>query len=244
LRYKIQGAAYRPKIVVIGFEEENLSRNINRYRSFYRPGTGLPLIKPVYVANSDGLKLIDNPFDNFDEFYQTLLNQPNRFIDLVCPGDLFCDEQLYRPQPFDILYSFRFLRTLAFEISSKQQTTEVNRQKTGAEVTMRLARMFVEEVARNQAVPIVVVFPEQSTMADYEQGILPAYYPALVTLREAGVEVIDLASVFAEAKRTQNRQYQDFYASAGGHFNALGNQVVAQTIFWHLCSRNLLRDCQ
>jgi hypothetical protein len=89
----------------------------------------------------------------------------------------------------------------------------------------------------------VVVFPEQGTMADYEGGILPDYYTGVIAIRDKGIQVIDLAGAFAEAKRAQKLDYGDFYASEGGHFSSLGNRVVAQTIFWHLCSQGLLKEC-
>ena len=243
LRYKTQGVAYRPDIVIIGFEEENISRNVNRFRSFYRPGTGLPLTKPLFITDTTGLALLGNPFQTFDDFYQTLLHEPELFIDKICPADLFCDERFYHSQPFDFLASFRFFRTLSAEIDSQRQAVAPIRQERAAQITFLIVQMFIRDIIQNQAVPLVVVFPEQATMANYEHGVLPPYHTGVVVLRDNGIQVIDLAGVFAEAKRTQQLQYQDFFASEGGHFNARGNQVVAQAILWHLCSQGLLKNC-
>lgn len=243
LRYQTQGAAYHPQIVIIGFEEENVARNVNRFRPFYRPGTGLPLTKPLFVTDTHGLRLLENPFNTFDDLYQTLLFNPDRFIDLVCPHDLFCNEQRYRRDGWDNLAGVRFLRTLAFEMSHNEADSRAAHQAGEAEITLRLGQMFIKEIIQNQAAPLVVVFPEQRTMAAYEQGQLPAYYAGVMAIRDQGIEVIDLAGAFAEVKRAQNLDYADFYASEGGHYNAFGNQIVAQTIIWHLCKQGLLQNC-
>ena len=108
---------------------------------------------------------------------------------------------------------------------------------------MEVIQAFIEEVVRNGAIPIVLVFPEKDTVSDYEHGVLPPYHTGVVALRDRGVQVIDLAGAFAEVKQSQHLEYQDFYASEGGHFNELGNRVVAQTILWHLCGEALLKDC-
>jgi hypothetical protein len=246
LRYKTEGAAYQPHIVIIGFEEENTSRNVNRFRSFYRPGTEFPLTKPVFITDTNGLILLENPFTSYDDLYQALFYEPNRFIETVCPHDIFCDEAVYQAHPLDVLAGYRFFRTLAYEIDLRQKagvSEKHFRQSYEAEITLGVIRLFVEDVIRNGALPIVLVFPEQATLSEYDSGNLPAYHLGVVTLRDRGVPVIDLAGAFAEAKRTQGLEYQDFYASEGGHYNALGNQVVAQTVMWHLCGEGLLSDC-
>lgn len=241
LRYQTQGVNYQPHIVIIGFEEENLFRNVNRFRPFYRNDTGLPLTKPVFIFEGEQLKLLKNPFDEFDTFYDTITNRPDEFLEIVCPDDFFCDESRYHSHPLDILATYRFFRTLIFEITHNPQ--ELQETPYPTEVTLQVVQRFLNEINRNGAIPLVLIFPEQSTLYKYEQGILPPYQAGMVTLRDQGVPVIDLAGALTEAKQAQSLAYQDFYASEGGHFNALGNQVVAQTIMWHLCGEGVLTDC-
>lgn len=245
LRYQTQGAAYHPQIVIIGFEEDNLGRNVNRYRPYFRNTTGLPLTKPVFALRNGQTTLIENPFADFETFYDTLRDTPVRFLALTCPDDFFCRTEQYQPLPLDIFYSFRILRTLWFELTrpASPETALIDDPYV-RQVNLGVLQTFVQEVVKNGATPIVLIFPELSSIQTQESGGVTPYAAAVETLRQQGVQVIDLAPAFVSDKISQNRFYSDYYASPGGHFNALGNQVVAQTVYWHLCSQGYLLDCQ
>lgn len=245
LRYKTQGVAYHPQIVIIGFEEDNLGRNVNRYRPYFRQTTGLPLTKPVFALRDGRVTLIENPFADFATFYDTLRNDPARFLALTCPDDYFCQPERYQTLPLDMFYSFRFLKTLWFELNQPAPSeTNLIEDPYIRQVNLGVLRTFVQEVINNGAVPIVLIFPELSSIQTQESGGVTPYAAAVEALRQQGVQVIDLAPAFVSNKTGQNGAYSDYYASPGGHFNALGNQVVAQTVYWHLCSQNLLADCK
>ncbi len=245
LRYQTQGAAYHPKIVIIGFEEDNLGRNVNRYRPYFRSTTGLPLTKPVFALRNGQATLIENPFGDFETFYDTLRHNPARFLALTCPDDYFCQPERYQPLPLDMFYSFRFLRTLWFELNqANSPATTLIEDPYVRQINLGVLQTFVEEVIRNGAIPIVLIFPELTSIQTQEGSGVTPYASAVEALRQQGVQVIDLAPAFVSAKTGQNRLYSDYYASPGGHFNALGNQVVAQTVYWHLCSQGYLSNCQ
>jgi hypothetical protein len=55
LRYKDQGARYAPHIVLIGYEDENMYRNVSRFRPFYQSRSERPLTKPVFALEGEGL---------------------------------------------------------------------------------------------------------------------------------------------------------------------------------------------
>ena len=61
LRYLGQGVAFHPDIVVMGFQPENLKRNLNLLRPLYDPRTTLPFFKPRYVVHDSTLRLINYP---------------------------------------------------------------------------------------------------------------------------------------------------------------------------------------
>ncbi len=230
LRYKTQGALYHPDIVLIGYEEDNLWRNVNRFRPYYFRETGAPLTKPVYIMEQDKLVLLENPFEDFDAFYHTLVNQPNEFIDMTCPHDWFCKEHSFRAYPFDILQSFRILRTLAFEMVKNQSDPEV--EPTPDEITIHILEMFVQEVKSQQAKPIIVFFPQHAgTLSDFEMGINPDYYEILSAMQgKVDVDVIDLTPIFVKAKQEETLQFQDFFVYEGGHYSELGNAIFAQAV--------------
>lgn len=245
LRYQTQGAAYRPDIVIIGFEEDNFNRNANRFRPFFRPETGLPLPKPVFIAGENGLELVANPFPDLDTFKTTLLDRPERFLALLCPHDFFCDPEQYRPAPLDVFTSYRFFRTLAYRVSRPAPAGPPPFQNPALQrVNYLLLQAFVAEVARNGAIPIVLIFPELKSIRQHEAGQPTDYQGAVDLLHQQGLPVIDLAAAFVAAKKNEGLDYPAYYASEGGHFNGRGNGVVAQAVLWHLCSQGLLQNCR
>lgn len=61
LRWRKSGRAARPAIVVVGFQPENLLRNVNVFRPIYFPETGVPLSKPRFVLEGDELVPVNLP---------------------------------------------------------------------------------------------------------------------------------------------------------------------------------------
>ena len=255
LRYRLQGQAYQPDIVIIGFEENNLNRNVNRFRPFFHQDTGIPLTKPVFVAESEGLRLIDNPFSDLPTLKQALLDEPHHFLDLVCPEDYYCRRAEYEPHLLDVFKSYRFLRTLAYELRSIDQPdpsptvgqTIDGWQLNEVELTnWRLIQMFVAEIVGNGSTPVIVAFPDRSSIEALEQGYDQAtfYRQGIIFLRQQSLHIVDVAPAFVADKAATNRPYADYYAPDGGHFNALGNSLVSQAVLTYLCEQIILANCQ
>lgn len=54
LRWRTLGRAYRPHVVLVGFQAENVHRHVNLLRGFYVPQTGIPFSKPRFILDADG----------------------------------------------------------------------------------------------------------------------------------------------------------------------------------------------
>jgi hypothetical protein len=62
LRWRLQGRALKPQVVLFGFQPENLARNLNLVRLIYQHESGIPFTKPRFVLQPDGsLQLIHSP---------------------------------------------------------------------------------------------------------------------------------------------------------------------------------------
>jgi hypothetical protein len=246
LRYETLGATYAPHVVIIAYEEDNLRRNVNRYRPFAHPQTGLPLTKPVFVLQDEGLRLLDNPFSSLAALSQTAATDPGGFLDAACSDDFFCVRERYQPSPLDFFKSFRLLRTLAFEIKYQDRlpylTTwqESYRDPSQTEVTVRLLKTFAETARQNGSTPVVVTFAYRTTFEDYAAGKPPMYQGIVDRLRSAGIRVLDLSPEFVAA----NKGSDDFtgYFAPGGHYNEVGNRVVSRAVLTYLCRENILPD--
>jgi len=244
LRYQTRGAAYQPDIVLIGFEDHNWTRNINRYRPFEYRDTEIPLTKPVYVIAHEKLMLLPNPFETLDEMRQAVSGAPDDFLGAVCPWDGLCDERLYRWRSLDRSAAFRFLRTLALQIETDPGEPPINReypQINAYQTTRALLEMFAAEVNRNHAIPIVVLFPLEATLVSSET---PMYETVLIpALERMRIQAIDLRDAFVEARQSKQLAVEEFFARQG-HPNTLGNEVVADALLRHLCNRGLVTDCR
>ncbi len=245
LRYQTQGAAYQQDIVIIGVEEDNLRRNVNYFRPFFRSQTGLPLTKPRFIENGNGdLTLLKNPFSDVPTFQAMVLQRPNEFLDLVCPYDNYCNRNRYQPQPLDIFKSYRFLRTLIYNTKqANSPETVMIADPQVQRVNFLLIKKFVQTVIANGSKPIILTFPERTSIEAHEKGKPTLYATGITLLRDHGLPVIDLAAAFVHAKQTEQANYLDYYASDGGHFNEHGNYIVGQTILAYLCQQNLVKNC-
>jgi hypothetical protein len=248
LRYKTQGAAYSPDVVIIVYEEENLRRNVNRYRPFYTNSTGIPLTKPVFVLAGDGLQLLDNPFPSLSALRTAALDNPNDFLDRVCPHDLFCVRERYQVSPFDIFKSYRLLYTLAFEVEHSaappdfaSPLLDAYKDPVQTETTLRLINLFVATAQQNGAIPIVVTFPRRGTVERYNVGEMPIYYEGVVRLKAGRIHAFDLTPSLAQADGASS-DFSRLFAP-GGHYSAVGNQVVSVAILDYLCRESILSDC-
>ena len=248
LRYTTQGAAYHPQIVIIVYEEENLRRNVNRFRPFYSSDTSTPLTKPVFILKDDGLELLANPFQSLSTLRDTALNAPGRFLDLVCPYDYYCTRELYQPSPLDIFKSYRFLHTLTFEIryrdglpSYETPLFENYLDKRLSETTLRLIYLFVATVRQNGSIPVVITFPRRGTVEHYSYGDLPIFHEAVVQLQREGIHTLDLTRFFVEANEG-GHDFSRFFAP-GGHYSEAGNRVVSDALLNYLCQADLLKGC-
>jgi hypothetical protein len=246
LRYTLHGAAYAPRVVIIVYEEDNLRRNVNRYRPFVHPQTGLPLTKPVFILDGDGLRLLENPFRSLAALRHTALEEPSHFLDLVCPYDFFCVRERYQPLPLDGLFSYRMLRTLAFEMHFQGKLPYLTSWQDSyadpfqVEVTLRLLVLFAQTVRQNGGIPLVLVCAYRPTLEEYAAGNPPMYQELVEELRQKDIPVLDLAPEFVKA----NQGSYDFtgYFAPGGHYNEVGNQVVSRAVLNHLCQQKII-DC-
>jgi hypothetical protein len=244
LRYKTRGVAYAPDIVLIGYEDENLYRNVSRFRPFYQSKTERPLTKPVFALEGKGLELLSNPFKSPTELRDAVLKDPNRFLEATCPTDYHCLKPGYQRFALDRLKSFRLLRTLAFALQypqlDKTRGAALVRSYKGPpsppeETTFRILRVFADEVQRNDALPLIIFFPSPTTVMAYANGEMPDYQPLITRLQAEGTaHILDLTGAFTAAMQEQGVEFDAFVSPVGGHYNEAGNRVVSQAVLDYL----------
>jgi len=61
MRYLQQGRRFRPTLVVLGLQLENVARDANVVRALYHPGTRIPFTKPRFVLDGGGIRPVNRP---------------------------------------------------------------------------------------------------------------------------------------------------------------------------------------
>lgn len=92
LRYRQQGGRFRPALVVLGLQLENVARDANVVRALYYPGTQIPFSKPRFVLDAGGLRAVNRP-----------ALEPRRVLAALSAfeaSDLRRLEFFYRPEDF------------------------------------------------------------------------------------------------------------------------------------------------
>jgi hypothetical protein len=76
LRWQRSGRQYRPAVVVLGFQPEDVLRNLNVFRPLYFMGSEVPLSKPRFVVRDDALALVNQPTVPLDRLRDALAALP------------------------------------------------------------------------------------------------------------------------------------------------------------------------
>jgi hypothetical protein len=76
LRWQRSGRRYQPAVVVLGFQPENVLRNLNVFRPLYFMGSEVPLSKPRFVVRDDALAIVNQPTVPLDRLRTALAAIP------------------------------------------------------------------------------------------------------------------------------------------------------------------------
>jgi len=214
LRWKHVGAAYRPAVVLIGFQAENCLRNLNVIRKFYSRETGIPFSKPRFVLEDGALELVNAPTID----YRRLPDEVAAFeTSPLRPYETFYDPRDYQP---------RFLGSLLISVISDRLSRPADRSRyygpVAEELCFRIIERFVVEASGQSAV-FVVHLPKRIDLERLAEGGDLPYAPLLARLGRA-FRVLDPAEALI--------------AAAGGdlrvlfqrHYTARGNFAVAAAV--------------
>lgn len=236
LRYKQDGIQFNSHINLIGFMTENINRNVNIYRPFYRPFTEMPLAKPRFILKNNKLVLIKNPMDPFSK-YQELLDHPEKVLPRLAVDDFFPNHFFSKEWPIDFLPSIRLFKIVAFKVYQKFTPLTARQYQHGTpafKITVRIFDEFVRTSLQNNALPIILIFPRINDIIQYQKGEPREYNSLIKNLEEKGYLVIDLLEVFIEQSPIEN--LKELFIT---HYSPEANQWVATYIFNYLKNNGL-----
>lgn len=226
LRWRAAGRAFSPDLVILGFQAENVKRNVNLIRALYYPETGIPFAKPRYILDGGTLRLINSPTPS----PATLV----KILERISSWELIRYEYWINPADYNdrvwlrsrlasfILYAFDTLRG---RDSRGEKERDVYRPGgEPARVTLAIVEEFKREVESSGGGFAIVHLPHRENLKILMRGAqLP--YAALLEKIEAIAPVIRPdARLVREAHADSPRK---LYLP---HYSAAGNEIVADAV--------------
>jgi len=229
LRYRRDGRRFSPSVVLVGLLLENVGRNVNRFRPFWDPRTGLVRTKPRFVLDGDRLDLLPNPFSSEEE-YRAAFGRGG-FLERVGAGDDWYEAHptawnLHHPLHLSALAR---LALLVGDLDAKRiPRLYAHTEEPPFRITEKILETFVREATADGAERAVVVFFPMRRDLERMWGSERKYWsPMLDRLAAAGIETIDLADGFSRHARPEDL---DTLFAPNAHYSPAGNRLVARVL--------------
>jgi len=240
LRFRLEGKGFSPDIVIMGFINEHCRRNQSAFRPFYIPHTGLPLGKPRFCVEKQGLRLIPNPFQSLED-YRNLLADPAREIPRIGASDGYYSQYKTTTtamwEHFPSVLAFRhwwprLVHGLGLRKFSRETESQWAERVGRTSLLFQLFDTFSGEVRESGAQPLFMLCP-----IDFEyrevQSDRPNPYPVIRRyLLAQGEKFLDLVDVFAPYLENGGKVNDLFvHGKKGGHYSALAHRLIAAALW-------------
>jgi hypothetical protein len=225
LRYEVEGDAYHPSVILVGFSPPVFPRLVSVYRRFFN-NADIPLFKPRFAIEASGeLSLLASPVQSRAE-YEGLLARPRDVIPLG-RNDSWYEPLVYRNPLFDYSALVRLGAGTASRLGRRLGRDRViadgvfNPDSTAFTIQMKLFAMFAALAERRHTRLLVVLLPDYRTIGAFRRGEAAVYTTIADALRAARIESVDAAEIFRGAADV------DQWFATGGHYSARGNRMIA-----------------
>ncbi len=231
LRYAVQGKAFAPDVVVMGFQPENLKRNLNLLRPLYDPRTRLPFAKSRFIFEGDGISLINVPVLPPEQVAETLRDLEH--------WPLLPHEHFYDPAAYQGAW-WRHSKMLAtmVDMQVKQDDPWVLKRilyRDGSDdqkLGWAVIQAFAQEVAANGAEFKIVHLPTPVEM-DVQRRLGRWPYQVFLDALDDSYDV-----VHPEQELLAAVEKDGLSAMFEGHYTAAGNRIIAEHLQAEIINRH------
>jgi hypothetical protein len=239
LKYKEKVKKYKPDVVLIGYYDDNLLRDVNRFRYFYAPQDPFIPTAPRFKVNEGRLVLIPNPIQDRKDYLRIIMEEKD-FLDSIGQDDFFYSRYNYSDIS-DYSLTIRLLKRVCRTVWRKSHETPIyknrvyNKQAEPYKVVTAIFDAFYAEVIADKAIPVILIFPSHKSIELYRKKQMRMYQPLLDYLDVKNMQYIDLLDGFNTFGA--NSDIADFFS---WHYTPYGNEIVAKTIKRKLVQRGLI----
>ena len=247
LRWRHLGRKFSPRIVIFGFQAENVNRNVNLLRGFYVMHTGIPFSKPRFVLDGSSarsgirknsatrLKAINEPTLDVDAVPDVMANMDD--------WPLAKHEWFYNPDDYRQRWwhRSRFFALLVDRWTGAEEPgisrAESVFQPDGEpeRVTLAILREFRKEVQAQGGRFFVVHLPKKSDLQRLRSG-RGLVYKRLWRLIEREHAAVDPQRQLLDAAKGKSLDVL-FAAPKHAHYSDRGNRIIAKAIAKRLLER-------
>jgi hypothetical protein len=228
LRWQTLGRDLSPDIVILGLQMENVQRNVNLLKPIYRPNTGLPFSKPRYVLSNNGLTLINVPPVPPAQLPEILEN--------ITTWELAAYEHFLKPEDYqDQVWQKSRLVGLFSEVLSPAEADpyfyDLNEEP--AQLTLKLIETFKREVEASGSDFLIIHIPIVLDLINLQLNRDPIYADLLAAIDTKHPVIYPHEALLTES------MFALFMP--GGHYSAVGNQIIAAVIAKQIIATEMAR---
>jgi hypothetical protein len=236
LKLEHKGLKFKPHIVILSIMTENICRNVNRFRPYYAGSqTGLPLTKPRFLKEGEGLTLASPLTLSPEEVIQALKAGSSRIFE---ENEFFYNAAHYEDHWY---YRIQLIRCMCHKMirhqwkASKKWEVLYNPQNEPFQILARLLFRFKNICETHHILPVVVLQYHKPDFSEKKQywNSLSSFVTEHFSEKapQAGIG-IDLFPELNEDPSFKTQLPQMFQLN--GHYSRLGNQKIANILFQHL----------
>jgi len=233
LRYRREGHALSPEVVVLSFTPVDMRRNVSVYRRFIDVRESLA-VKPRFVLAEGELELLVSPVTSTDD-WRAVLEQPDRVREWG-EHDQFFEPAIYDNPLYDWSAFTRLVSSLWVRVNRRSLDPEriydgadFNTSAEAFRIQIAIYAAFLEEARAAGQEPILLLLPERSVvtavLADQSTSLDTLSLAIAERLGETGL-VVDASAAFAGSGLALDAV--DTLFAPGGHYSELGNRIVGE----------------
>lgn len=229
LRFLAVGREASPRIAIMGFTEDDLTRVVNVYRRF-RSSDEIPLTKPRFLLGRNGRLVLVPPPLRGPADYRKYLADPARVVELGV-DDQWYEPLIYRDPLYDYSAAVRLLTGVWIGLKHRYGpdrlvvSGEFNPHSTAFKIQMALFRLFADSARAWDMKPLIVLLPGKGNVSRAREGLPPDFQPLIDSLDQAGIPDRDATVAFRAAPGDVDSRV---WFSPGGHYSWAGNHLVAE----------------
>ena len=228
LRYKEINNKFKPDIILLGVQFENVKRHVNILRPFYSHITDIPYSKPRFIINKKELKLIPNPIQNITKTVEIIKEFENwsfakyeNFYDM----DDYNSNYLYSSEIITVISSLISKLNSEFEFYSPYSESFI--------ITKNIFKEFIKKCKFNDQLLIPVHLPTINDLQFFQRSFFDLAYSQKYIYHDLFTELKkdkQFVETFDKLKNWSSENDLDKLFMKR-HYSPIANRIIAEQIY-------------